>query len=175
MKSIRFLLSYFVLAILLCGFFYLLEGTYYFRDQRPFQMPLANATKLRIREDHLGKGYFGASRSGGRRHLGIDLLASQGDPVIAVRGGIAQVGHHQGMGTFVKVMHPDGLQTIYGHLSETYLPGKTKVRQGQVIGAVGKSGNASHRSILPHLHFEIRNGKKALDPTPLIQEALTGG
>ncbi|HLD41297.1 MAG TPA: M23 family metallopeptidase, partial [Candidatus Omnitrophota bacterium] len=38
------------------------------------------------------------------------------------------------------------------------------VRQGDKIGEVGKTGNANHRSIIPHLHFEIRRGNAPLDP-----------
>ena len=173
MKALRFFSLYlFWVTIILLGAF-LFEEKWYFRDERSFCSPLANARVLRIRDDRLGQGYFGAPRSGNRRHLGVDLLAQEGEPVVVVRSGVAQVAHQQGMGTFVKVMHPDGLQTIYGHLSETYLSGKARVRQGQVIGAVGKSGNASNRAILPHLHFEIRDGKRALDPTPLLEKALT--
>ena len=173
MKALRFCYLYLFWATIILLGMYLSEEICYFRDTRPFCSPLANVTFLRIRDDRLGHGYFGAPRSGNRRHLGVDLLAQEGEPVVAVRSGFAQVAYQQGMGTFVKVMHPDGLQTIYGHLSETYLPGKTRVRQGQVIGSVGKSGNAFHRAILPHLHFEIRNGKRALDPTPLLEKALT--
>ena len=173
MKLLKFCFFYLFLVGVFLGGIYLFEERVYFRDERPFLSPLADAVSLRIRDDRLGQGYFGAPRSGRRRHLGIDLLAKEGEAVVAVRSGFAQVDHQEGMGTFIKMKHPDGLQTIYGHLSEVYLPKKTRVRQGQVIGAVGKSGNASNRAILPHLHFEIRDGRRALDPTPLIREALS--
>ena len=171
-RIVRFCSLYLLVSALVFGGSYLFEERYYFRDPYPFESPLISATTLRIREDRLGKGTFGAPRSGKRRHLGIDLLATEGEPVVAVRSGVAQVEHQEGMGTFVKIKHREGLQTIYGHLSEAYLPRIARVRQGQVIGAVGKSGNASRRAILPHLHFEIRDGKQVLDPTPFIQEAL---
>jgi len=171
MKLLRFSLLYLILAGLGTGSLFLFEETVYFRDRAPLVFPLAEAT-LRIRNDRLGKGTFGAPRSGRRRHLGIDLLAAAGQPVVAVKSGVARVLDQPGMGLFVKIEHPNGLQTIYGHLSESPLLKTTRVRQGEVIGAVGKSGNASHRAILPHLHFEMRNGKKAINPTPFLQQAL---
>ena len=117
----------------------------------------------------MGRGEFGAKRSGGRRHRGVDLVAEEGDPVVATRSGRVRVGHvPRGMGKFVTVTHRDGLKTIYGHLSRITVRDKSRVRQGQVIGAVGKTGNASSRRMKPHLHFEIRQDEKVLDPLPLF-------
>ena len=173
MRVAQFFLLYGILVGVVMGGLFCFEEGFYFKDRQLLQPPLPTSSRLEIRQDRLGKGHFGAPRSGKRRHLGIDLLASSGEPVVAAKSGVAEVQYQPGMGTFVKIRHPDGLQTIYGHLSEVYLPARVRVRQGQVIGAVGKSGNASQEAILPHLHFEIRDGRKALDPTPLLKEALT--
>jgi len=154
-------------------FFYLFEEFYYYRDGSEWVFPLPSRETITIRRDRLGKGDFGAKRNGGRRHQGVDLLAEVGTPVAAVRSGRVRIGNvPRGMGKFVIVTHRDGTKSLYGHLSEIYVSDHSRVRQGQWIGAVGKTGNASSKAVSPHLHFEIRYGKKILNPTPILAQAM---
>ncbi len=123
-----------------------------------------------IRHDSYGSGDFMAERSGSRKHNGIDLQAKIGEPVYAVRGGkVIEARFHRGMGNYVELSHPSGHTTIYGHLSKIAAQEGRVVRQGDKIGEVGKTGNANHRSIIPHLHFEIRRGNAPLDPMEFLE------
>lgn len=79
-----------------------------------------------------------------------------------------------GYGTHIRIRHPDGSLTIYGHLSKTYVSKDQEVKQGQRIGLSGNTGFSSG----PHLHFEYRPAKweksikngfaGAVDPLPYI-------
>lgn len=93
-----------------------------------------------------------------RAHKGVDYGAPTGTPVRAVGDGVIQHrGRKGGYGRTVIVKHDNGRTTLYAHLSKYGKHKKNrKVKQGQVIGYVGKSGLATG----PHLHFEFRvNGK----------------
>lgn len=130
----------------------------------------ADHDKLAIRNDALGDGEFGAKRSGGRTHAGIDILARVGTPVYASKSGIAFRGNvPTGYGRYVMIYHPDGLQTMYGHLTNWTVNTGQKVRRGELVGFVGKTGNAANKNIQPHLHFEIRKDGEPMDPQPLMR------
>ena len=137
-----------------------------YRDKVPFLCPIQFEGKgLLIRCDSLGDGYFGAKRKNGKSHKGLDILAPVGEPVRAARSGWAISGEHPyGYGKFVKIAHSRGLATIYAHLKEVNLKWIKRVRQGDVIGSVGKTGNADHKLIKPHLHFEVRKHGVPQDP-----------
>ena len=62
--------------------------------------------------------------------------------------------------------HPQGYESMYGHLSRVIVAPGDSVRAGQVIGLSGNSG----RSTAPHLHFEIRRGGQSIDPLTLVRE-----
>lgn len=128
------------------------------------------AAALRIRNDAYGSGEFGARRRGKRHHAGIDLLAPLGSPVKAARSGWVSTGYKQnGYGHFVEIKHLDGSETLYAHLARVDVRDKQWVWQGQHVGIIGKTGNASHhKGILPHLHFEVRMDGKAIDPKLLL-------
>ena len=136
-----------------------------------FQAPLEAGLPLTIRVDPYGSGEFGARRSGGRHHRGIDLSAPLGADVLASKSGIASVGQlKNGMGRYVEIRHPDGWMTLYGHLKRINIRHGQRVRRGDPIGAVGKSGNARRRLIRPHLHFEVwSNQGEPVDPLPLLE------
>jgi len=137
----------------------------YYCDLVPCLSPIDYAGNLPLRNDSRGSGAFGTRRNGNRRHQGIDILAPIGTPVCAAKGGVAFAGDYQrGMGKYVKIVHRNGVVTIYGHLSAVCIRPIQKVRQGTVIGAVGKTGNAQSKDIQPHLHFEMRRRGVALDP-----------
>jgi len=124
---------------------------------------------IRIRNDACGSGTFGASRSGNRRHTGLDIAAAVGTPVRAAKSGVAFCGKvPTGYGKYVMIYHPDGAQTVYAHLSHYAVFSTKKVRRGEVIGYVGTSGNARDGRMQPHLHFEIREDGRYLNPATRI-------
>ncbi len=103
-------------------------------------------------------------RLGGyRAHLGTDYAADVGTRVHTTADGrVTRAGWWGGYGRVVEVRHINGYYTRYAHLSfiaKGIRRGK-RVRQGQLIGHVGASGLATG----PHLHYELRRHKKALDP-----------
>lgn len=131
-------------------------------------VPPIEADTLLVRQDAKGDGRFGASRSGRRHHRGVDLLAPMNSPVRAIRSGtVVGVGTHRGLGRFVEIAHGRSLTSLYAHLATTKVEKGDRVTQGQVIGAVGKTGNARHRWINPHLHLEVARGGEVIDPAVL--------
>ena len=101
----------------------------------------------------------------GRRHQGIDLPLKTGDPVRAAFDGVVRISeYHGGYGNMVLIRHENGLETLYGHLSERQVKAGDWVGAGQVIGKGGSTG----RSTGPHLHFETRYQGYAFDPERLI-------
>ena len=136
-----------------------------------FACPIkAEAGRIVIRNDTRGDGDFGAKRRNGRSHSGIDILAPVGTPVYASKSGIAFCGNvPTGYGKYVMIYHPDGFQTMYGHLSDWCVESTKKVHRGDIIGFVGKTGNASYKDVEPHLHFEIRKDGEPQDPRGLIK------
>jgi murein DD-endopeptidase MepM/ murein hydrolase activator NlpD len=142
----------------------------YFLDKDYFLCPIEYKRDVLIRSDSRGDGFFAAERSGRRLHNGIDLFAEIGTPVMASRSGIVIAAKHtRGMGNYVIIRHPGNIITIYGHLLRIYISQNNFVRQGEVIGAVGKTGNANYRDILPHLHFEVRKDGIPEDPLEYLE------
>ena len=127
--------------------------------------PPIDARPLTIRHDAKGNGQFFAPRSGRRHHRGIDLVAVLNSPVHAIRSGIVvQVGLHRGLGRFVELEHRHHLHSLYAHLNDVRVDPGAHIRQGMIIGTVGKTGNARHPWITPHLHLEVFKDGEPLDP-----------
>lgn len=96
-----------------------------------------------------------------RLHSGVDFRAAWGTPVIAAADGIVgAAGWAGGYGRQVQVAHVDGVVTSYSHLSGTAVGRGMRVRRGDVIGFVGSSGLSTG----PHLHFEVRQHGRLVDP-----------
>lgn len=112
---------------------------------------------------------IGDRRSGGRRHQGVDYGAPMGTAIVAPWNGIVvKRGKNKLGGHIVKLKHPNGYTTYFAHLKSTAIVKEGElVEQGQTIGYVGMSGNA--KGTTPHLHFELRNGKKVLNPLKYIK------
>jgi murein DD-endopeptidase MepM/ murein hydrolase activator NlpD len=90
-----------------------------------------------------------------------------GSDVRATGGGVVrEIGQDSAYGLYVLIQHPQGYQSMYGHLSRILVARNDAVRAGQVIAL---SGNTGH-STAPHLHFEIRRGGQSLDPLTLVRE-----
>lgn len=108
-----------------------------------------------------------------RPHKGIDLAAPRGTAVMASHDGtIIYTGKgFKGYGKMIMIESPDGWATLYGHLDKIIVHEGAKIKQGEVIGALGNTGRSSG----PHLHFEIRKLDGPIDPLPLLPagEALT--
>ncbi|MCB0965864.1 MAG: peptidoglycan DD-metalloendopeptidase family protein [Ilumatobacter sp.] len=111
---------------------------------------------------------WGAPRSGGRRHQGVDMLAPTGTPLQAVIGGVVEFRSNVLGGVTMVLFGDNGNRYYYAHLSAYEgVPGY--VAQGQVIGYVGDTGNATG---VPHLHFEIRPGHGVpVNPYPSVLNA----
>src|SRR3954453_16490458 len=109
---------------------------------------------------------FGAARSGGRKHEGIDIFAPEGTPIHAVAGGTVVQGFTNGLGgNVVRIQGDDGRFYYYAHLT----PGSTdNLRVGQHVSAgegsrrVGHTGDAA--STPNHLHFQVRQNGQWLNP-----------
>jgi murein DD-endopeptidase MepM/ murein hydrolase activator NlpD len=108
--------------------------------------------------------YFG--RRGRGFHCGIDIVAPSGTIIRAARDGVVSFsGWMNGYGRVVIVTHSSGLQTVYAHNSVNLVREGQRVRQGDPIARVGSTGNAT----CPHLHFEIRQGGRPVDPLQFLR------
>ncbi|MEO1703167.1 MAG: M23 family metallopeptidase [Pseudomonadota bacterium] len=98
-----------------------------------------------------------------KMHWGVDWAAPIGTPIIAPGNGVVEkMGWSGGYGRRLVIRHPNGYETLYGHLSrygKGIEPG-AKVRQGQVIARVGNTGQSTG----PHLHYELQINGKRVDP-----------
>ena len=151
------------------------ESAYYQKIEPLFLNPLSVSSRtLTLRSDRYGKGYFGASRNGGRWHKGIDFLAPIGNPVLAAKSGrvLFSGEEKRGYGKYIQILHPDGLTTCYAHLSVLSVQSGDWVSKNQPIGNSGCSGNAKNVRIRPHLHFEVRDKAGALNPAPLMDPSI---
>jgi LysM repeat protein len=115
---------------------------------------------------------WGAPRSGGRRHQGVDILAPMGKAVYAADDGTLTKQYVDAPGALSgngwRLTRADGTYYFYGHFSRFAdgLAVGSKVKAGQVIGYVGMTGNAG----VPHLHFEVHpGGGAAVNPTPVVK------
>lgn len=115
---------------------------------------------------------YGASRSGGRRHEGVDIIAKTGQYVYAVSDGTLTKKYVDAPGALSgngwRLTAADGTYYFYAHFSAfaAGLDLGSKVKAGQIIGFVGMTGNAG----TPHLHFEVHPGGGApINPTPLVR------
>lgn len=139
-------------------------------DKNYFLCPIEYKWGVVIRSDQHGDGVFGADRSGNRLHEGIDLFAKIGTPVLASRSGVVvSAKENRGMGKYVILRHLNGMTTVYGHLSKIFVKKHQFVRQGHIIGEVGKTGNANYRNIQPHLHFEVKLKGVPQDPLKYLE------
>jgi murein DD-endopeptidase MepM/ murein hydrolase activator NlpD len=100
-----------------------------------------------------------------KQHHGVDLVASRGSPVHTAGAGLVVRARRQGAyGRVVYVDHGGGLQTRYAHLQKILVEEGTFVAAGALVGEVGSSG----RTTGPHLHFEVRQGGRPVDPDWLL-------
>lgn len=109
---------------------------------------------------------WGAPRSGGRRHQGVDMIGPIGVPVLAVVDGFARPWTSELGGFVLSLYGADGHRYFYGHFDSMGVSGAVKA--GDVVGIMGQTGNA--RFSVPHLHFEIHpGGGAAVNPYPTVR------
>ncbi|MBQ9667728.1 MAG: peptidoglycan DD-metalloendopeptidase family protein [Prevotella sp.] len=120
-------------------------------DLRDFCMP----TPSRVITSNFGPRW-------GRRHQGLDIKVYIGDTIRAAFSGKIRMVKYEakGYGKYVVIRHPNGLETIYGHMSKQLVKENQEVRAGDPIGLGGNTG----RSTGSHLHFETRLCGVALNP-----------
>ena len=115
-------------------------------------------------------GEFGAPRSGGRLHEGFDVVAACGAELVAAASGrVLRRGYDPVLyGNFLLIDGAGEARSyFYSHLRRPSLVGSgDSLWAGQRVGAVGKTGNA--RTVGCHLHFEIRDRGRPIDPAPIL-------
>jgi murein DD-endopeptidase MepM/ murein hydrolase activator NlpD len=113
---------------------------------------------------------FGAPRSGGRTHTGLDFPVAHGTRVGAAGAGVTEFAGRNtgGYGNLVVIRHGLGYTTWYAHLSTITTWKGEQVKGGTRIGYVGSTG----RSTGPHLHFELRLDAVPVDPLPYLWDAV---
>lgn len=111
---------------------------------------------------------WGAARSQGRSHEGIDIFAPRGTPIEATtQGVISKVGQNTLGGRVVVVIGPGGAGHYYAHLEDfADINVDDWVNQGDIIGYVGDSGDAIGTP--PHVHYGIYINGRAVNPYPLL-------
>jgi murein DD-endopeptidase MepM/ murein hydrolase activator NlpD len=120
---------------------------------------------------HVLAGY--GVTTGGKHNDGINIAAPRGTPVTAVDAGtVAYAGNElRGYGNLVLVKHANGWITAYAHCEELLVKRGDTVSRGQEIAKVGVTGGVSE----PQLHFELRRGKRAVDPREFLAPAPSAG
>lgn len=109
---------------------------------------------------------WGAPRSGGRTHQGVDMMSPGGTPLVAVVAGSATMKTNNLGGNVVWLVGDDGAKYYYAHLS-AWEGGSRSVGAGEVVGYVGSTGNTTTN----HLHFEIHpGGGFAVNPYPTVRQ-----
>lgn len=96
-----------------------------------------------------------------RHHEGIDISAKRGTPIFAAADGVVKLAKYNGgYGKIVYLDHLYGYETRYGHMDKILVRKGQKVKRGDKIGLVGKTGLAEG----PHLHYEVRYNGEIMDP-----------
>jgi hypothetical protein len=100
-------------------------------------------------------------------HLGIDIAATEGNPVFSTaRGMVRSVRYDEHLGHCIEIDHGYGIVTRYGHNSECIVDEGENVVKGQKIALIGNSG----RSSAPHLHYEVMVADSPIDPRQFFLE-----
>lgn len=107
---------------------------------------------------------YGWRRSG--FHHGTDISARYGDSVMAAAAGTVSFAGYRGVyGKMISIQHIDGSETLYAHLSSITVSAGQRVKRGEVIGNIGTTGNSTG----PHLHFEVKKGRKYVNPVNVLR------
>lgn len=109
---------------------------------------------------------YGYRRSFGRMHRGLDIKVYIGDTIYSAFSGKVRIVAYErgGYGKYIVIRHPNGLETVYGHLSKQMVQENQIVKAGEPIGLGGNTG----RSTGSHLHFETRFMGQAINPAEMF-------
>ena len=100
-------------------------------------------------------------------HRGIDISTNPGNPIVAAADGtVIEADYDKFLGNNVVIGHGNGVVTQYGHMTKSIVKPGQKIKRGDQIGFVGKTGKASG----PHLHYEVRINDKSVNPYNYILE-----
>jgi len=106
-------------------------------------------------------------RRWGRLHAGVDIAAGTGAPVRAVTNAtVKSAGWEGGYGRCVRLIHSDGTETVYAHLSAITVSRGERVAAGERIGREGSTGHSTG----PHLHFEVRINGTPVNPLSWLRK-----
>lgn len=109
--------------------------------------------------------YGVSSRIRRSNHTGLDIAATTGTPIKVMADGVVTNASYSGSyGNLVKVDHGNGVETWYAHTSKMYVKKGQEVKAGDVIAAVGSTGNSTG----PHLHLEIRLNGEHINPQEYV-------
>jgi murein DD-endopeptidase MepM/ murein hydrolase activator NlpD len=107
-----------------------------------------------------------------RFHAGLDIAAPEGREIRAVQSGtVTFAGRHKGFGNMVELRHPDGVVTRYAHASRLHVREGDVVDVGETIADVGSTGQSTG----PHLHFEVRERGRTIDPHDYLERLREAG
>lgn len=110
---------------------------------------------------------WGAPRSGGRSHQGVDVISPSGTPLVAMESGRVEFRSNALGGMTLRLYGDSGTRYYYAHLS-AYEGGNRTVNQGDVVGYVGRTGNTTTN----HLHLQIHpGGGQPINPYPITRAA----
>ncbi|PWC82010.1 gamma-D-glutamyl-meso-diaminopimelate peptidase [Azospirillum sp. TSH100] len=109
----------------------------------------------------------------GLHNDGLNIAAPKGTAVVAADNGVvAYAGNElRGFGNLLLLKHSDGWITAYAHLDKIEVERGASVKRGQVIARVGQTGGVSS----PQLHFELRKGSQAVDPSDQMDRKVSEG
>ena len=132
-------------------------------EERWNALPSINGIKLAVTpiEGRITSRYGASSRIRKSTHTGLDIAAVTGTDIKVIADGtVISAGYSGSYGYLVKVDHGNGVETWYAHTSKMYVKKGDTVKAGDVIAAVGSTGNSTG----PHLHLEIRVNGEHVDP-----------
>ena len=132
-------------------------------EERINSLPDINGIKLAVTpiDGRITSRYGANSRIRKSTHTGLDIAATKGTPIKVVAAGTVIAASYDGSyGNLVKVDHGNGVETWYAHTSKMYVKVGEQVEAGDVIAAVGSTGNSTG----PHLHLEIRVNGEHVNP-----------
>lgn len=141
---------------------------------RSYDVALPSEYKIDLRNFHMPcdsrmvTSHYGYRRSFRRQHYGTDIKVFVGDTIRAAFSGKVRVvedqGYRRGYGKYVVIRHPNGLETVYGHMSKHLVKPNQIIKAGEAIGLGGNTG----RSTGSHLHFETRFLGQFINPEKLF-------
>lgn len=130
------------------------DGQFYL-SQTSFDWPVDDA--------RITRGFLPKKR---KPHLGIDLAAPKGTPILSSHSGtVIYTGREfKGYGKMVMIEDSNGWATLYAHFNKILVQEGQKIAQGEILGEMGQTGRATG----VHLHFEIRKKMGPVDPLPYL-------